>query len=644
MWGRAPGAGGERSSSISGPIIFAMAEASTSSVGVEGSSSSDCSENEETSDKATAVTLLDVLKAPPVSELNRPRKVLVNRGGKRRKTSSSTSSEPKSVSPQQRVRENPGQSLVLSRGKLFCNACREEVSLKSSSVKNHTRSGKHNERKKKLERKEKREQEIAIALRAHNAEVHLAGGGLPENHQVFRVKVVTTFLRAGIPLTKLDDFRELLEEGAYRLSSRHSLSDLIPFILRREKVQIMEELNGRFVSLIFDGTCRLGEALCLVVRYLSDDWCIEQRLVALKMLQKSLKGEEIAREIISTLSIDYHLGTTSVLGSMRDRAATNNVALRTLKVLYPNIVDIGCFSHTQDHVGGKFDTPVLSEFISGWINLFAHSPKNKALWRELTGRSMQSFSPTRWWSRWEVMEQLMVQFGDLITFLNQEEIGSPATVAKLTSIISDQAKSVYLQIELAAVVDSGRPFVTATYKLEGDGPLALSCFEVIEELEASIHASHTPNLDALIQKLCASTHHSPTQLRAYAMRCIQPGFSYFRRQISTNLQEAVAIFKAARLFSPHMVNIMRPTATCINTLSVFPSLTPQVLSELKDELPLYMSKASGVDRSVCPLEWWRLNCEHLPKWSVEARKVFLIQPSSAAAERVFSLLKASFSD
>ena len=78
---------------------------------------------------------------------------------------------------------------------------------------------------------------------------------------------------------------------------------------------------------------------------------------------------------------------------------------------------------------------------------------------------------------------------------------SPATISKLTSILSDHNKRVYLQIELAAVVDSGKPFVTATYKLEGDGPLALSCFEIIEELEASIYASYTPNLDAVIQKL-----------------------------------------------------------------------------------------------------------------------------------------------
>ena len=46
-------------------------------------------------------------------------------------------------------------------------------------------------------------------------------------------------------------------------------------------------------------------------------------------------------------------------------------------------------------------------------------------------------------------------------------------------------------------MDSRKHFVTATYKLEGDGPLALS-FEVIKELETSIHTSYTPNLDAVI--------------------------------------------------------------------------------------------------------------------------------------------------
>ena len=125
-----------------------------------------------------------------------------------------------------------------------------------------------------------------VALKAHNAKEHLVGEYLPEAQQIFRVKVVTAFLQSAVPLNKLDYFKELLEEGGYWLADRHSLSDLVPFIQRKKKEQILAEITGPKISVIFDGTCRLGEALCLVVRYVSDNWNIEQRLVALKMLQR----------------------------------------------------------------------------------------------------------------------------------------------------------------------------------------------------------------------------------------------------------------------------------------------------------------------------------------------------------------------
>ena len=35
---------------------------------------------------------------------------------------------------------------------------------------------------------------------------------------------------------------------------------------------------------------------------------------------------------------------------MHDRASANGVAMQTIKVLYPNLVDIGCYSHTIDHM------------------------------------------------------------------------------------------------------------------------------------------------------------------------------------------------------------------------------------------------------------------------------------------------------
>ena len=62
-------------------------------------------------------------------------------------------------------------------------------------------------------------------------------------------------------------------------------------------------------------------------------------------------GEEIARELISCLSVTFGIHSDQVLGTMCDRASVNNVAITTLKVVYPSILDVGCFSHTLDHVG-----------------------------------------------------------------------------------------------------------------------------------------------------------------------------------------------------------------------------------------------------------------------------------------------------
>lgn len=41
----------------------------------------------------------------------------------------------------------------------------------------------------------------------------------------------------------------------------------------------------------------------------------------------------------------------------------NTTAMRTVTVIFPNTFDVGCFSHTLDIVGEKFNTPHLTEFL-----------------------------------------------------------------------------------------------------------------------------------------------------------------------------------------------------------------------------------------------------------------------------------------
>ena len=48
---------------------------------------------------------------------------------------------------------------------------------------------------------------------------------------------------------------------------------------------------------------------------------------------------------------------------MRDRVSVNKVAMRTVSIVYPNAFDVGCMSHTLDHIGENTKTPVLARFV-----------------------------------------------------------------------------------------------------------------------------------------------------------------------------------------------------------------------------------------------------------------------------------------
>ena len=57
-------------------------------------------------------------------------------------------------------------------------------------------------------------------------------------------------------------------------------------------------------------------------------------MICLKLLQKSMTGEEIVQVVMDTLSREYGIFPNRLLACMRDRAAVNNVAVRFIKVLY----------------------------------------------------------------------------------------------------------------------------------------------------------------------------------------------------------------------------------------------------------------------------------------------------------------------
>ena len=124
-------------------------------------------------------------------------------------------------------------------------ACREELSLKKSTVKTHIYSGnKHKDAMDRLAKKEARERDIADSLVIYDKAEQPAGTSVSMSERVYRVKVVENFLKAGIPLAKVDDLRALLEENGLKLTHSSHLADYIPLLLRQEKESLKNEIQG----------------------------------------------------------------------------------------------------------------------------------------------------------------------------------------------------------------------------------------------------------------------------------------------------------------------------------------------------------------------------------------------------------------
>ena len=89
---------------------------------------------------------------------------------------------------------------------------------------------------------------------------------------------------------------------------------------------------------------------------------MQQRLIRLQVLAKSLKANELAQRLIQSWAVKYSIHPGVLLAAMKDGAAVNHASLEQVKFFFAQLLDITCFSHTIDNVGKHFEFRVLDRF------------------------------------------------------------------------------------------------------------------------------------------------------------------------------------------------------------------------------------------------------------------------------------------
>ena len=80
--------------------------------------------------------------------------------------------------------------------------------------------------------------------------------------------------------------------------------------------RIKQEILNQPLSIIFYGTTHVCEEFIVVLCYLTDDWELKQCVGRLKLLAKTMTGEEIAQQVIVILSTEFGISSNLIAAAM----------------------------------------------------------------------------------------------------------------------------------------------------------------------------------------------------------------------------------------------------------------------------------------------------------------------------------------
>lgn len=285
------------------------------------------------------------------------------------------------------------------------------------------------------------------------------------------------------------------------------------------------------------------------------------------------------------------------------------------------------------------------------------------------GETFKHPGPTRWWATYELYVRLLRDFKKVLSFLRNATLEGGLTddgarIRRLIQMINDRESCARLHLELIVVVAVAKPLVEATYLLEGNGPLALIAYDQVMRVKAyfELHKDGAtwPGVPAALADYTAEMaaiqgddanendiRHSSVLL---VQQIVAPVEAYFLSRIFEHLGGDVAIYKVLRNANPIAVRRSPPTVNEFTAdVESLDHFLPVDIDKMIRELPRYINivqnwapPADIAEELDSIVSFWRINGSEMPALSRFVKYAFTIITSSAAAERVFSVIKRSF--
>lgn len=592
---------------------------------------------------------------PKPSKWNRKRNVKSQKKSEEKKPAkietTNTQKSPTKLSPELRILQYPDQNFEVLHEKLFCKPCKKFLNFKKKdSINDHVSGPNHQQRNREWIQGQLQKEDEANTfdqLRSHT-EHHR----IPDEIFLWRVEVVAAFLEAGLPLHALSRprIKALLEQQGHPLINPSNLKQqTIPYLQMKQKFEIKKLFDEKNVAIIFDGTTRVGEVFGIVCRAVSDDFNPIQKVLRVASYERALTSENVAAVLTETISVDYGWKFSKVVAFMHDSCSVNLAALRCLQPFYHNACSMRCIAHALSNCGSRLVLSIADSFIESWVAIFSHSCSARSAIGNLLNdySKLISYSRTRWWSKLELFTELANNFEKVIQFLEAPWTFSANSLAVCRQFLKQEKKQI-LEFELFLGADIGEVFIAPTYELESDSATILVAGRLLSSIRDKFFSFYPRRASSFIEQMPTATKAEYMNRITVALFSVKnyffEKFGFSDHDKSCEFGAEILRFKAAEIFDPQMIK-ENTSIDDVYLLSSFPFVTDNLIFDLKKEFLLYKNLAISTQNAT-DLEgiksWWKLYQNQLPHLSATLKSIILHQPSSAAVERVFSLLELAF--
>ena len=358
-------------------------------------------------------------------------------------------------------------------------------------------------------RNEREEQYCRVFLANVPEQQHLKS---EKEAMVYRMEKAQAYLKAGTKFSNFDhhqivDKRHIDHGGP---AGRTHMGEVIPAVIDLEVERIKSETGkDAKISVIFDGTTRIGDVQAIIFRFVLDDGKnppeIIHRLVGLPNLESSLCGEALAGVIGRSLE-KYDVPPENLLAASRDGCLVNTVCTNTLKgpiFNCKNLIDLLCHSHNAHNTGtALLDPPVAYDinqnklpprvtfpFIKKWNKCYVPtcvSHKAGLLFVDITGeKDTKGMGTVRWNAKFEnLFQKHRIGWEHIRTWaVRMVDDGLCGRSApNMSTMLNDQGQFLWLVVEVTFYIVICQPICELTTRCEGDGQLSPVTYDYIMDL------------------------------------------------------------------------------------------------------------------------------------------------------------------